>query len=211
MQVKVGIWIARKHEKSKHKRKRNVIEIHINSTKAFVVNYVVRKLYGCNYDLSPMDMVVEDEEHFEYTISSDSFNVQFTTIDVLSKIKNSFRQENITFDTSKVCFVELQDERVEDGLQFSFMIDDNDLEKEEALYRIRHLNDVDKTNIEPLFAIDGKLICGEDYDTLLHKKASDVGFFTPESNMVRDLKREFESNALKNDALKNNDKTPGYN
>ena len=192
MQVTVGIWIAPYYE---NERKTNMIEIHINSTKPFVVNYVVKKLYGCAYALNPQD-IVEDGEHFEYTILTTSFNVQFTTIDILSKIKNSFKQKNISFNTSKECFVEVQNEKMENGLQFSFIINDKNLEKEEALYRIKHFNDIDATNIQPLFKIYGKLSCGEDdYDTLLHKKAFDIGFLTPGSDMVRDLSSGFKSNA----------------
>ena len=199
MRVRINISIqiilkTIKMTKGYSKKKFNLIKI--KSSEAFVVYYVCKKMYGCNWN-SQSEIIHTTDGSFQFKYEDEDNHFQFLIIDLLYRIKNNFEKKNITFITSENCFVKQNPGNSE----FSFILKDDSLNREEAAYRIKYLNDINPDNIKSLFEIeDGTLICGEKYFELLNKKAAEI--MHPKSDFVDKLGKRFAKNAEEHDKKK---------
>ena len=145
-------------------------KISITAKKNFIVYYVVRKVFGCEYDLKPIDIKYDDDECYYTLYDKINWSVQFSTIDILNRVKNAFPSMFVNFEGNY--FIEKDDDNPEHKLQFSFQLSDSQIKREEATFRLKHDSEINDQNIKDLFDIpDGPVVCSEDsYHTLVNKK-----------------------------------------
>lgn len=190
--VSVGIFPADRKDED------DSIMIHVMASEEFVVYYVVRTLFGCEYNPNPKNVkrIDDDVDEFEFIVRDRvNFSVQYAMIDVLSRLKRFPEDSSINFQTSNDCWVEKFDDDDDAGLQFSFNLRDENLRREKAAYRIRYGDDVNDQNISEFYKIeDGPLVCNKKrFHDFVGDKASRL--MHPNSKFAQNLKRKFEHRA----------------
>lgn len=164
--------------------------IEVNADDAFVVYYVVRKMFGCQYNPSPSNIVLVDEGTYAFKIY-DRYNwtLQFTLLDLLSRMK-IFGNGAIDFHASDGCIIEIMGDKLDEGVQFGFELYDEALIREQAAYRLRYGNDINPSNIAEFYEIpNGNLVCNGDYYRFVDKKAAIL--LHPDTQYVKNKERAF--------------------